>query len=108
VDRDNRIGADTTMKLPRASWPLIAGGPAGIDRFLVIVADSERDFTGLGMRKLGPQGYGEFPRNEASQLYRTYTGAKPLFAGKAKCPADGQVCSDAYGAAEFTIEEVAR
>ncbi len=108
VDRNNRIGADAAMSLPRASWPLVAGGPAGTDHFLVIVSDSERDFTGLGMRMVGREGYGEFPRGTAAQLYRTYTGATPLFAGKAKCPADGQTCSDAYGAAEFTIEEVAR
>jgi len=108
VDRNNRIGLDAPMALPRETWPLIAGGPAGVDHFLVIVSDSERDFTASGMRKIGREGYGEFPRAVAAQLYRTYAGATPLFAGKAKCPPGAQACSESYGAAEFSVEEVAR
>jgi hypothetical protein len=108
VDRNNRIGPDTPMTLPRETWPLVAGGPPGIDRFLVIVADSERDFTAAGMRRIGKEGYGEFPRGIAAQLYRSHTGPVPLFAGRTKCPAGAQPCSESYGAAAFSVEEVDR
>ena len=108
VDRNNRIDAGAPMALPRDTWPLIAGGPAGTDHFLVIVSDRERDFTALGMREIGRHGYGEFPRDVAARLYRTHTGATPPFAGNAKCPAGAQACPESFGAAAFSVEEVAR
>jgi hypothetical protein len=74
----------------------------------VIVSDRERDFTALGMREIGRHGYGEFPREVAARLYRTHTGPTPLFAGNAKCPAGAQACAESFGAAAFSVEEVAR
>jgi hypothetical protein len=79
-----------------------------LDHFLVIVSDRERDFAMLGMRTIGREGYGEFPPDHIAGLYRTHLGPTPLLAGRANCPAGTQACSDAYGAAEFSVEEVAR
>ena len=43
VDGDNRIKANQTLLLPRPSWEVTAGGPAGTNRMLVVVSQSPRD-----------------------------------------------------------------
>jgi hypothetical protein len=104
VDRNNRVSANARLALPRESWPLIAGPPPGVNRFVVIVSDSPRDFSALRPRKVGPEGIAEFPRDVVAKLYEAHQATTPLLAGRARCPADSTSCSDAYGAAEFDIE----
>jgi serine/threonine protein kinase len=101
ADRNNRIAAGTPLTLPRASWPMRATGPAGTDRFVVIVSERPRDFAGLGMQKVDV--FGRFPEQAARV---SSSGRGSPFAGKPVCPGGPAIdCGDAYGAAEFAIEE---
>ena len=49
LDKDNRIKAGQTRKLPRPDWQLEAAGPPGIDHLLVMVASSPRQIDRLVM-----------------------------------------------------------
>ena len=105
VDKNNRVKAGEQLDLPRPEWKMIADGPPGTDHFIAIVSDHPRDFGAAGLTIIDP--FAEFPLSRASQLYRAYTGPAPLFAGKAICTPDlTPGCSESYGAAVFSIEEI--
>jgi hypothetical protein len=92
------------MSLPRRSWPIRAFGPPGTDRFVVMVSDARRNFSGAGLDDEKP--IRSFPLARAAQLQAAHTGKTPLFAGVPECA--GTPCPANYGAAAFTIEEVAQ
>ena len=104
VDKNNRIAAGETLKLPRKGWRMDVGGPAGTDRFVAIVSDVPRDFGSAGLVAGDP--FSEFPIARAHALQRAYTGSTPLFAGTPNC-GKAATCSPAYGASLFTINEIA-
>jgi hypothetical protein len=54
LDRDNRVEAGQTLRLPRPNWAITAQGPAGTDRLLAVVTESPRDLSLLGKDKTGP------------------------------------------------------
>ena len=83
---------------------MTAQGPAGTDQFIAIVSDQPRDFTDLGAKP--DDVYKKFPLDVGAQIYRDYSGSTPLYAGKVVCQT-GTACSQSYGAAVFSIEEVA-
>ncbi|MBV6388436.1 MAG: Serine/threonine-protein kinase PknD [Nitrosomonas europaea] len=103
VDEDNYIEANKQFELPRPAWQMLATGPAGTNHFVVIVSSQPRDFSHTGLQITEP--FAEFPHKQASERYRTHTGPIPLFAGKAICSPD-ITCSESYGAAVFSIEEI--
>lgn len=43
LDRDNRLRANQTYTMPRASWQVRAAGPPGVDRLLFVLSPSPRD-----------------------------------------------------------------
>jgi hypothetical protein len=49
LDKDNRIKAGQTRKLPRPDWQLAAAGPPGTDHLLVMVSSSPRQIDRLTM-----------------------------------------------------------
>jgi Caspase domain/Domain of unknown function (DUF4384) len=49
LDKDNRIKAGQTRKLPRPDWQLEASGPPGMDHLLVMVTASPRQIDRLTM-----------------------------------------------------------
>lgn len=105
IDGDNYIEANERFELPRPEWKMLAMGPAGTNHFVVIVSSQPRDFSHAGLQVTDP--FAEFPHEQVSELYRTYTGPVPLFAGKAICPANlDHSCSESYGAVVFSIEEI--
>lgn len=105
IDGDNYIEANERFELPRPEWKMLAMGPAGTNHFVVIVSSQPRDFSHAGLQVTDP--FAEFPHQQVSELYRTYTGPVPLFAGKAICPANlDHSCSESYGAVVFSIEEI--
>lgn len=104
VDKNNRVAPGKTMRLPGGQWPMTAQGPAGTDQFIAIVSDQPRDFTDLGAKP--DDVYKKFPLDVGAQIYRDYSGSTPLYAGKVVCQT-GTACSQSYGAAVFSIEEVA-
>lgn len=105
-DTDNRISANQPLPLPRKKWRMTASGPAGIDRFVVIVSDVPRQFRDAGLR----QGslFADFPIELVSRAAAVASGVMPVFAGKADCTRAPELpCSDRYGAARFEMTEVA-
>ena len=104
-DQNNRITANQQIELPRIEWQMIAGGPPGTNHFIAIVSDHPRSFSNTGVQAMDM--FGTFSSDQTKDLYRAYKGTVPFFAGKASCPSDQtQECSESYGAALFSIEEI--
>lgn len=110
LDVDNRIQAGVPLKLPRPNWRVGAGGPVGTNTLLVLVTDSPRDLKQLQASKAGP-----FLRSLNDTAGRASMGAlmsSPPMSDAQKCttstPAERRPtsCSDAYGAALLSIEEI--
>ncbi|MDR4515596.1 serine/threonine-protein kinase [Nitrosomonas sp.] len=105
IDSNNMIKAGIPLNLPRPNWKMLADGPPGTNHFAIIVSDNQRDFSLAGLTDIDP--FAKFPFQQAKHLYQNYSGIQPLFAGKAICPEIiNDNCSDSYGAAVFSIEEV--
>jgi hypothetical protein len=107
LDQNNKVEAGKPLKLPGDGWSVKAGGPTGTDTLLVMVTDAPRDLSKLGAAKVGPflaslndvQG-----RAQLGALMSTSPLTPTQFCTN---PASRtSVCSDAYGAALFTVEEI--
>lgn len=102
LDKHNKISAGQTFTLPRPSWPMDAGGPAGVNQFAVLVSEHERDFSGSGIQSEGV--FPQFPLPVLAALEAVLgSGPTPLL-GKPVC-APNAPCNDAYGTAFFKITE---
>lgn len=49
LDKENRVRAGQSLKIPRKNWQVTASGPAGTDHLLVMVTDSPRKLDQLNM-----------------------------------------------------------
>ncbi|CAN5907769.1 hypothetical protein BH11PSE8_BH11PSE8_34130 [soil metagenome] len=98
---DNRLRAGQTMNLPQASWVLGIGGPPGIDHFLAIVSKEPRDFSAANFKV--SMGFAQLTAEAAADAASRYSGPVSVFVGKPACAAP---CSDEYGAALFSAEEI--
>ncbi len=111
LDRDNRIAAGETLRLPRPNWRVQAQGPPGHDTVLAIVAESERDLAALATHKEGPFSTALTDAQGKAQLQ--WLLGRSGRAASAACVDGGarrnlaavQVCSDAFGAAVIDIVE---
>jgi len=102
LDKYNKITAGSPLSLPRASWPMDAGGPAGTNQFAVLVSEHERDFGGSGVQNDGV--FPQFPLPVLAALEASRgAGPSPLL-GKPVC-APNTPCNDVYGVANFKIVE---
>ena len=106
LDKNNAIEAGQTLQLPRPNWTLSAGGPAGVNHLMVVVADAPRDLSALAQRKDGPFGTSLNDAKGRNNLGALLTSAKtdPACA-KAASAKGNPLCSDAYGAAMVALEE---
>ena len=102
IDKRNTIRPDTPLNLPRASWPLDAAGPAGTNRFAVVVSEHERDFTSVGVQSEGL--FPQFPLPVLAALEATRTGEATPLLGQPQCP-QGSSCTDVFGVAFFEVEQ---
>ncbi|WP_082702737.1 serine/threonine protein kinase [Pseudacidovorax intermedius] len=103
LDRHNRITAGSTLALPRASWPMEAGGPPGTNHFAVVVSERERDFSDAGMKNEGV--FPQFPAAGLASLEAANPGpAATVLLGRPVCPQSAG-CADAYGVGSFKIVE---
>ncbi|VTU36854.1 serine/threonine-protein kinase [Variovorax sp. RA8] len=102
LDKHNKIAAGQSFALPRASWPMDAGGPAGVNQFAVLVSAQERDFSGSGIQSEGV--FPQFPLPVLAALEAARGSGPPPLLGKPVC-APGTPCNDAYGTAFFKITE---
>ena len=111
LDRDNRIAAGETLRLPRPTWRVQGQGPPGRDTVLAIVAESERDLAPFAAHKQGPFSTALTDVEGRAQLQwllgRSGQGATSdcVDAGKRRNLAAVRVCSDAFGAAVVEVVE---
>jgi Domain of unknown function (DUF4384) len=108
IDGDNYIEQDGSMRLPRSMWQVMAQGPEGEDHLLAIVTDSPRDFSRIGMMPSGPFSTVSATRSSTRNI-QVVTGTTEDAACNSdiKSRAGGtNGCSNAYGAALATVEEV--
>jgi hypothetical protein len=109
LDQNNKIEAGQTLQLPRPNWRVKAGGPAGDNKLLVFVADGPRDLTQLGSSKVGPfssslnDAQGRAKLGALMGTSRLVTSQACESASKRK---NNPLCSDAFGAAMVSVEEV--
>jgi len=99
--KSNRLKADSTTSLPPKNANTIAAGPPGIDHLLVIVSNHPRQFKALGMKNI--DGFEQTTLDAARQAAEAAGPAASVFAGTPVCTPP---CSDEYGAAVFTVEEI--
>ncbi|QHJ00992.1 protein kinase [Xylophilus rhododendri] len=102
LDKYNKVTANQTLTLPRASWPMNSGGPAGTNEFVVVVSEHERDYSAAGTQSDGVFPQFQLPVLAALETARG-TGPTPLL-GKPVCQG-GAPCNDVYGVARFSIVE---
>lgn len=113
LDGSNYIEAGQPMRLPRSNWEIVPQGPAGKDQLLVIVAESPRDFSSVGMKPSGPFSSVGASLASAKDI-QLVTGVSAnagsdICLNHAKTRNLGVVanqCSNMYGAAMLTIDEV--
>lgn len=111
LDRDNSLAAGTSITLPRPGWDVVAQGPAGRDRLLVIVSDAPRDLKALPLQASGPFSAVDASATTAKDIQLVFGGtAAPANAECREEPAKRTLavirrCSTAYGAALVEIEE---
>lgn len=109
LDGNNRVEAGKPLQLPRPNWRVRAAGPAGTDHLLVLVTDAPRDLAALPAAKAGPFIKSLNNAEGRASLGALMTRARPV-AGTNCSGANRQKnlaqCSDAFGAAMVTIEEI--
>lgn len=112
LDKDHYIKAGETLKLPRTSWELLAQGPAGKNELLVIVADSQRDFSKAGLKPAGPFSMISTNMTAAKDIQLVTVSSANADSSDCQGPASKrnlavqQRCSNAYGAAMTVVEEI--
>jgi hypothetical protein len=101
--KNNKMRTDATLALPPANgnWDLGVGGPAGTDHLLAIVSKYPREFTALGLKTR--DGFAQTTVAAAREAAKLHSGPTSIFTGVPICPS---ACSDDFGAALFTAEEV--
>lgn len=112
LDTNNTIEAGQTLRLPRQAWQIKAGGPAGKNHLLAIVADAPRDFSRIGMTPAGP--FSMVKASAASSKDIQLVSGTSSQASANECsepPAKRSLqvqkrCSNAFGAAMMVLEEV--
>ncbi len=102
LDKRNKIEAGATLSLPRPSWVMEAGGPAGTDEFVVVVSERERDLKATGIQYDGV--FGQFSTKILAALEVGRPAGQPLLAGTPICEG-ATPCKDIYGANSFKITE---
>ncbi len=102
LDLDNRIAAGSPMRFPRESWSFTADAPAGEWEVLVIVADTKRDFAGLGL--VAHDGIASAPLKELEHALARL-GPDSL-AGVSVCQKEETRCAADFGVSHFKVTEV--
>lgn len=112
LDSGHYLEAGETLKLPAANWQITAAGPKGTDHLLALVSDAPRDFSGLGAKPAGPFSIVDANISAARdiQLVTSSTASSASkecnSAAQKNNPGMEKKCSDAYGAAILSLDEV--
>jgi len=110
LDRSNQLEAGEALRLPRANWEVVAGGPPGTTQLLAIVADAPRDFSRLALKPAGPFSIVE-ASTAATRDIQLATMQAPGAAADECADAKRNLvlarrCSNAFGAALVAVEEL--
>ncbi len=111
IDSANRIEGGQTLRLPRPSWQIKAGGPPGKNYLLAIVAEAPRDFASIGMRPSGPFSMVRASLATSKDIQLGSGTSAAAQAPECSDPASRRTlqvqtrCSNSYGAAMTVIEE---
>lgn len=108
-DRDNRVSAGQVVDLPRASWPLMAGGPEGDDQLLVVFSRAERDIGQLVGQSAGP--FLDLAVSPIGMQALTLAVSRSAYADEAECKAQvpasrPAACSPGFSATLKIIREI--
>jgi serine/threonine protein kinase len=103
-DKNNAIAADQTLSLPHSSWTMLAGAPAGPNRFLVMVSAAPRDFSDAGLQS--GEVFSALSTDAQREAAARRTASYSPFAGKARCSAGVTSCPEAFGASTFRVNVV--
>jgi hypothetical protein len=104
LDKANRIDAGAELVLPRKSWEITAGGPAGTNHLVVLVSRHPRDLSQVGLRQT-EEPIPEFDLAVAEHLWLQRTRDANPYVGVPVCAEPG--CADAFGAVLLAVQEVA-
>jgi hypothetical protein len=109
LDRDNRVRGGQPLELPRASWPLVAGGPEGDNQLLVVFSRHERDIGQLVGEVAGP--FIDLAVSPAGMQALALAVSRSAYAEDAECtaPAGGarpDHCAPAFSARVKSIREM--
>ncbi len=112
LDKNNYVQAGQAVKLPRTDWEIVAQGPAGKDQLLALVADAPREFGTIGMMPAGP--FSMVEASPASAKDIQLVSGTSTYANNTECVQETRKrtlavqkkCSNAFGAALVTVEEV--
>ena len=113
LDGRNQITGGETVRLPRGEWEVTAGGPPGVTQVLALVTDAPRDFSALDLKAAGPFSVVDASPVAAKDIVLVTTTSTPA-AASTECTdpiarrnlAVSKKCSNAYGAAMVSVEEV--
>ncbi len=109
IDQNNRIEPGQPLVLPRPNWRVRAGGPAGTDHLLVMVADGPRDFSAMAVNKAGPFIASLNDTAGRARLGALLSASRAATNGECGTNAarrSNPLCSDAFGASLVPVEEV--
>jgi hypothetical protein len=116
LDSSNSIKANQSLKLPRQDWSVTALGPKGTDYLMVMVTDTPRDFSALGLpaEYVSPAGPFEKIRPSAQAVARIGQAATLSAAvAKKECQSTeakrdlgvARHCSNVFGATMVSLQE---
>lgn len=106
LDRNHQVRAGETLKLPRASWPLMAGGPEGESQLLVVFSRTERDIAQLVGTESGP--FLDLAVSPTGMQALTLAVSRSAHADQAECRGKAKpnaVCDARYSASLTLIRE---
>ena len=84
-----------THRLPRPSWVLKAGGPAGVNQVVALVSDSKKDFRKMATKK------GAYAGSKATNLFSRNLILEATGGDGCKNLAVVGACSGVYGASDI-------
>lgn len=105
-DRDNRVKSGQALTLPRPSWPLVAGGPEGDNRLMVIFSKNQRDIGQLVGQEAGP--FLDLAVSPIGMQALALAVSRSAHAEEADCTSAGNrpaYCSAGFSATVKTIRE---
>lgn len=107
LDQNNKIEAGQALQLPRDNWRVRAGGPAGTNNLLIMVADGPRDMAAL-TAKAGPFVTSLNDAEGRAKLGALMSTSRLVTGQACQTPAtrkNNPLCSDAFGATMVSVEE---